>query len=185
MVRESIQQLMTCALMSTLVPWRVSSERSWEDSVSWTGGCMQELSTLLLTGVNVTGNICSKASLEEKQVLKSQVCFDQNRTNCQYCLKKPSFQSYNTLMDTSSITISRYWLLHYNATISWRKNWRIASQKVNQKFRCLVLTSHAATSLKAVLHCDFVNTFGQKLCTLYAHFTQSYSALDTLPNHYY
>ena len=59
------------------------------------------------------------------------------------------------------------------------------SQKVNQKLHRLVSTSYAATLLKAVLHFDFVNTFGQKPCTLHAHFTQSYSALDTLPNHYY
>ena len=121
-----------------------------------------------------------KASAQESSVLRSE----QNKLSVLSEELSQSFQSYNTLMDTCSITISRYWLLHYNATISWCKNWRIASQKVNQKFHRLVSTLHAATSLKAVLHFDFVNTFGQKPCTLHAHFTQSYSALDTLPNHY-
>ena len=36
-----------------------------------------------------------------------------------------------------------------------------------------------------ILPFDYVNTSGQKPCTLRAHFTQAYWALDTLPNHYY
>ena len=38
----------------------------------------------------------------------------------------------------------------------------------------LGLILHAAASLKAVLHFDFVNTSGQKPFTLRAHFTHPY-----------
>ena len=152
--------------MSTLVLRCVSSERPWEDSVSWTGGCRNYRPRL--TGVNITGNVCSKQVQKKNHVFKSWVCFDQNGTSCQYCPKKPSFQSYNTLVNMHSITISGYLLLHYNTTISWCKNWGMASVTPGKpEVHHLVSILCAMALLKAVLHFHFL-THLAKSHALYA-----------------
>ena len=50
------------------------------------------------------------------------------------------------------------------------------TQDQPETFHHLVSILHAAASLKVVLPFDFVNTSGQKPCTLRAHFTQPYRA---------
>ena len=98
--------------------------------------------------------------------------------------KKPGFRSYNSPVDTHSIILSRYCfslMQRYHILIGERRRTRWTRSSTDH----LVSILHAAASLKAVLPFDYVDTSGQKLCTLRAHFTHPYWALDTLPNPYY
>ena len=134
---------------------------------------LEELSTLLSTGVNVTGNVCSKASPEEKHVCKSQACFNQNRTSCQYCPKKPSFQlrySYGYALNNNKRILV--------VTLQWR---HILMQELEKgvapgepKVHRLILILRTVASLKAVLPFNVVNTSDQKPFTLRTHFTRPY-----------
>ena len=49
----------------------------------------------------------------------------------------------------------------------------------------LISILYAVALLKAVLPFDFVNSSGQKPCTLRTYFSKPYWVLDTLPNLYY
>ena len=119
---------------------------------------LQELSTLLSTGVNVTRNVCSKASPEEKHVFKSRACFNQNRTSCQYCPKKPSFQlqySYGYALNNNKRILI--------VTLQWR---HILMQELEKgiapgepKVHRLVLILRTVASLRAVLPFNVVNHF--------------------------
>ena len=183
-VRESIQQLVTCALMSTLVPWCVSSDTPWEDSISWTGGC-RNYWPCFLTSVNVTGNICSKASTEEKASAQGLNVLWSEQKKLSVLSEEAKFPelqySYGYTLNNNKQIMVATLQCHF---ILMQELENAVTPGELEVYR-LVSILHAAASLKAVLPFDFVNTSGQKLSTLRTHFTQSYSALDILPNHYY
>ena len=163
--------------MSTL--GHVSRERFREDSISQS---------------RVAGSInlafywypCYWKFLQQSKSKRISTCLRVKRTSIRRSWwggipsKKPSFQSYNFPVDMHSITFSRYWLSvmqHHHILMQELENvvaW--GESEVHH----LVSIMHAAASLKAVLPFDFVNTSGQKPCTLHTHFTLSYWALDTL-----
>ena len=67
---------------------------------------LQDVSTSLSTGVNVTGNVCSKASPEEEaHVLRVERALIRTSLLSEpVLLKMPGFQSYNSPVDMHSIT---------------------------------------------------------------------------------
>ena len=106
--------------MSTLVPWRVSSERPQKDLVSLMNWGLQELLTSLLTGINITGNVCSNTSPEEKTHVQESSVLQSEWNEFSVLSEEARFPGYSTPVDTCLIAISRYSFLHYmyNAAIS-------------------------------------------------------------------
>ena len=146
---------------------------------------LQELLTLLLTGVNVTGNICSKARPEENACAQGSSVLRSEQNKLSVLSEEAKFQelqySYGYMLNNNKQILVVTLQCHHILIHELENSVTPGELEVHR----LVSILHAAASLKAVLLFDFVSTSGQKPSTLRAHFTQSYSALDILPNHYY
>ena len=169
---------MTYTPISTFM--HVLSERPWEYSVSWRRiACRmyQPWFRLVSTFLNCLQWSKSRRStrLRAKHIDQSKLRFVMSKPVLSK--KWPSFQCYNSPVDTRLITISRYWISitqHHHIPM-----WELDCTRWNTKVHHLVSILHTTALLKVVLLFDFVNTSGQKLSTLHAHFTHPYWALVT------
>ena len=171
--------------MSTLVPWCVSSERSWEDSISWIGGCRNyrpcfwPVSMLLEISVAIKASPKEKARAQGSSVLWSE----QNKLSVlSEEAKFPELQySYGYTLNNNKHILVVALQCHFILMHELENAVTPGELEVHR----LVSILHATASIKAVLPFHIVKISGQKPSTLRTHFTQSYSALDILPNHYY
>ena len=105
--------------------------------------CFRLVSTLLEMSV-------AKQMQKKKHMFKSRVCFDQNRTICQYCPKKPSFQlqySCVCILDNNKQTRCYTTLPpHPDARIGeWRRTRWIRSSSLHIDIACRSLIKGCLT----------------------------------------
>ena len=136
---------------------------------------LQDVSTLLSTGINITGNVCSEAYKSRRRSTSLRVERALIRTSFKFILsKKPSFHNYNSPVDTRLITVSRYWfsITQCHHILMWELENSVTRGET--EVHHLVSDIAWCGLIKGYLTLWFCYTSGQKPCTLRAHFTQPY-----------
>ena len=133
-----------------------------------------ELSALLLTSVNVTGNVCSKASPEGKACVQESRVLQSERSKLSVLSKETKFPELQYccgyVLDNNKqiLTVT----LQYHHILVQELENDVSSGE--PEIYHLVSILHAMTLLKVVLPFDYADTFGQKPSTPCTHFTHPY-----------